>query len=176
MSELSKWRGILDDGEEIIWQGHPEPKIRFEFKSPFEPFFYMFFTGFSVFWMVMASQAPGPFWMFGLLFFGVGSFNLIGKPFWRAWERRNCFYTLTNKRAFIATKSFFGSRKLDSYPLTSEKPLQFVDGDLSSIYFDTVEHRTQNVTVSEQIGFELLKNGRDVFRKMRDMQQATRET
>ena len=175
MSISPEWRGILDDGEDIVWQGQPTPKLRFEFRSPLEPFFFIFFTGFSVFWMAMASMAPGPFWMFGLLFFGVGSYNLIGKHFWKAWERRSSFYTLTNKRAFIASKSIFGTRKLDSYPLTSGKPLHFVEGKLSSIYFDNKETRGQNGTFTEQIGFEMLVDGRGVFRKMRDVQQGQLE-
>lgn len=123
----------------------------------------------------MASKAPGPFWMFGLLFFGVGSYNLIGKHFWKAWERKSTFYTLTNKRALIATTSMFGARKLDSYPLTPDKPLQFSEGALSSIYFETKERRGKNGTYTEQIGFVMLADGRDVFQKMRNVQQAQQE-
>ncbi|WP_299192976.1 aspartate carbamoyltransferase catalytic subunit [uncultured Litoreibacter sp.] len=172
MTGNSEWAGILDQGEEVVWQGKPASAIRLEFRGPFEPVFFLFFTGFSVFWMVMASQAGGVFWMFGLLFFFVGSFQLVGQHFWKAAIRQRTHYTLTSKRAFVAKNPVFGSRSLESYPLTPETTLALEEGKYTSIYFAERTETRNDSTHIVKIGFELLEDGREVFRKMRDIQQS----
>lgn len=113
--------------------------------------------------------------MFGLLFFGIGSYQLVGQHFWKALLRRSTFYTLTNKRAFIAKTSPFGSKTLDSYPLDGDRNLKFHDGMLQSIYFAEEEKMRNDRKITRDIGFEMLTNGRDVYRKMRDVQNALGE-
>ncbi|MGC1494791.1 MAG: aspartate carbamoyltransferase catalytic subunit [Sulfitobacter sp.] len=171
MSAPDPWDGLLDPDEVVVWQGKPSPGVKIEWASPFTPFFFTFFTGFSIFWMVMASYAPGPFWMFGLLFFGVGAYNLVGIHFWKAYLRRNQYYTLTNKRAFIGAQKF-GKRSLESHPITAETRLKFEDGDLSSIWFAEKSVRNKNGTTINDIGFEMLPHGRNVFTKFREVQNA----
>lgn len=168
------WESLLDPGEVIIWQGQPAPGVRLEWDSGFQPFFFLFFTGFSLFWMVMASNAPGPFWMFGLLFFGIGVYNLIGVHFWKAMRRRNTCYTLTNKRAFIGT-NLGGKRTLGSYPIAADTPLHFEEGDLADIWFAKETHRTQKGTIATDVGFQRLAEGREVFAKFRQIQRAVDE-
>jgi hypothetical protein len=164
------WQGILDPGESILWQGQPAPRLRLEFRSPFEPLFFIFFTGFSIFWMVMASQAGGFFWMFGLLFFFVGSFALVGQHFWKRYERSRTFYTLTDRRAFIATQTF-GTRKLRSYPITPATVVELADGDPGSIFFATETSTDSDGDVTRtKIGFELVEGHRSVYARIREIQ------
>jgi hypothetical protein len=172
-TNAADWQGLLDHDEGILWQGRPSGTIRLEFRSPFEPIFFTFFTGFSIFWMHGASKAPGHFWMFGLLFFAVGCYNLIGVHFWRAFARSQSHYTLTSKRALIAT-NILGRRKLTSYPITPGTTLEFVDGKLGSVFFAKEELRGRNGTTTVPIGFELIEDARAVsalFRKMQGMQE-----
>lgn len=171
MSGAEEWQGILDPGEEIVWQGAPEPSVRFKFHSPSEPLFFLFFVGFSIFWMAMASMAGGFFWMFGLLFFFVGSYQLVGQHFYKAYLRKNIFYTLTNKRAFIASKNAVGHKSLESYPITSDTPLTLEEGTFTSIYFTTKRAATASGhNRVQKVGFELLADGRTVFERMRKVQ------
>jgi len=167
-----EWQGILDEDEVILWQGRPEHRVKFEFRSAFEPLFFTFFTGFSIFWMAMASLAGGFFWMFGLIFFVVGSYNLIGQHFWKAHLRRATFYTITDRRAFIATNPAFGKRTLDSYPITPDTNLRIQDEKgLTSIFFSRETVQTGRSAQMQEIGFELLADGRDVYSKMRQLQK-----
>lgn len=167
----AEWAGILDPGEEILWQGPPDPTFRLEYRSASDPIFALVFVGFSVFWMVQASAAGGVFWMFGLIFFAIGLHRLIGKYILKAYERRHTFYTLTNQRAFIARRSWTGKKTLDSYPLTADTTLKFEEGRFSSIYFSEQYHHTENGSFKTQTGFERIENGREVYRKMRDVQR-----
>ncbi|MEM6304622.1 MAG: aspartate carbamoyltransferase catalytic subunit [Pseudomonadota bacterium] len=171
MNDRDPWEGLLDAGEQILWQGQPERGVQLEWRSPFEPLFYLFFTGFSVFWMVMAQMAPGPFWMFGLLFFGIGIYNLAGMHFWTAWRRQGTFYTLTDKRAFIGT-DIGGRRKLESYPILPSTQIWLDEGRYANVWFAEHTKRGRNGTTTTPIGFERLKDGRAVFAKLREIQAA----
>ena len=164
------WEGILSPGEEIIWQGTPKSRVRLEWESPFIPLSYLFFTGFSIFWMVMASRHGGLFWTFGLLFFFVGAYGLIGVHFWKAFVRRHQHYTLTNQRAMIGTR-ILGRKTLKSYPIVQTTEIEFQDdGQTGDIYFASEETRRRNNTTVTKIGFEQIENPRSVLAQMRSLQ------
>ena len=167
----TEWDGLLDKDEHIIWQGAPTPRLKLEWDSPFHPFFFLFFTGFSIFWMVLASGAGGVFWMFGLMFFAVGIYNLALVHFWKRYVRQNTFYSLTNKRAFIGTDNPFKGRTLDSYPLRADRTISYIDAALPSIHFASRTNSTNNGTTTIPIGFEDLADGRDVYGLIRKVQE-----
>ena len=168
-----EWEGILDADERVIWQGAPVDRLRIGWDKPIEPFFFLFFTGFSIFWMVGASQAGGFFWMFGLLFFGIGIYNLVLIHFWKAYERRNTHYTLTNKRAFIATQGGFKGKRLNSYPISDTTPVSFSDGPLATIHFASRTAYGGRSRSTRTIGFEDITDGRDVYALIRNVQDGT---
>ncbi len=165
-----EWQGILDPGEVIQWQGRPVDLFRIEFRSPFEPLFFTFFTGFSLFWMWGASRAGGVFWMFGLLFFFIGSYGLVGQHFWKRRERARTFYTLTDRRAFIATEGLRG-RSLKSYPIAATTVIELADGQPGSVFFasETVKDSDGDATTT-RVGFELVADCRSVYARIREIQ------
>lgn len=168
-----QWKGLLDANETIVWQGHPDSALRFDLSQPMQTLMGVFFVGFSVFWMSTAAMAGGFFWMFGLLFFGVGLFNAIGVHFWKSYLRRNTHYTLTSKRAFIASKTPW-KRKLQSYPITPDTTLSLVEhGRYSTIHFAEETSRGQSGIMTTNIGFEYIPAARDVIVHMRAVQQGS---
>lgn len=119
----------------------------------------------------MASRTGGYFWTFGLLFFMVGTYNLVGMHFWKAFVRSRQHYTLTNQRAIIGT-TLFGRRKLKSYPILKTNEVVLEDtGSTADIYFATIEHRGQNGTQITRIGFEQIENSRQVLSLIRQVQE-----
>ncbi len=165
------WEGILDEGETIVWQGRPDGAFEFRLGDIFTGIFGLFFAGFALFWMVMASAAPGPFWMFGLLHFGVGVSIMIGPPVWRTWRRRHTWYTLTTRRAFIATDMPMMGRKLKSYPITEDTPLTLEGDTPGTVIFATERRRRKNGYYDADIGFERLDNAGEVYSLMRKTQR-----
>lgn len=164
------WAGILATGEQILWQGAPASRLRLEWDTVFHPVFFLVFTGFSIFWMIMAAQAGGTFWMFGLLFFFVGAYNLVGVHYWRHYQRQHTYYTLTDRRAFIA-RDLFGRKSLDSYPITDRTQISLVQGtDTGDVYFAEKVTRSRNGTTTRRIGFEQIPDARDVLGLMRQVQ------
>lgn len=166
------WDGILDPDERILWQGQPDASIVLR-RAHLATFpFGLAFSGFALFWMIMASFAGGYFWMFGLLHFGVGIAIALGPIFLTPWIRRRTWYTLTNRRAFIATNTPMGGRRLTSYPIGPDTTLDFRDDGLPSLYF---AHRVRTGKKGrrhrDDIGFERIEDGREVYRMMREMQK-----
>ena len=170
------WEAYLDPGERILWQGGPDPAIVLSKGVLGTAIFGIFFSGFALIWMFMASMADGNFWMFGLLHFCVGVGIVAGAIFWPPWRRRHSWYTLTDRRAFIATALPFMSRKLKSFPITHDTVLEFNQGPLSTIHFHREQVRTKNGQRTVKVGFERIKDGDTVFALMRKIQRAEAAT
>ncbi|WP_103763200.1 aspartate carbamoyltransferase catalytic subunit [Roseovarius confluentis] len=166
-----EWEGILDPGEQVLWQGRPDPAITFRAAHAAALVFGLFFAGFALFWMVMAAQAGGLFWMFGLIHFTVGLGIAFGGIFWEPWKRRHTWYTLTDRRAFIARDLPFRGRTLKSYPITDRTRLEFRDGTPGSIMFDHEMRRRKNGHYRVDIGFERIAKAEEVLRLMRQVQE-----
>ncbi len=171
MTVPAGWDGILDKGEVILWQGRPDTAVRFQAMPTFTALFGLAFAGFALFWMIMASQAGGFFWMFGLIHFAVGLAIGIGPPVFSAWRRRHTWYTLTDRRAFIATDLPLKGRKLKSYPIDGDTVLDYQAGDPATIHFAHEMRRTKNGSRRHDIGFERIAGGAEVYRMLRDVQR-----
>lgn len=165
------WEAYLDEDETILWQGGPVPGIVIKPANIATLVFGVAFAGFALFWMIMAAQAPGGFWSFGLIHFGVGIALAVGSFLWPAWRRRHTWYTLTDKRAFIATDLPVLGRKLKSYPINTGTVLEFDAADPATIIFHQETRRTKNGTRVIQIGFERISDGAEVYKLMRQVQR-----
>lgn len=168
------WEGILDESETILWQGRPDGKATFSATNIIMVLFGLAFAGFALFWMIMAASAGGFFWTFGLIHFSVGIGLALGPIFGSAYKRRHTWYTLTDRRAFVATNLPIRGKSLDSYPITNDTVLTLEEGPPDTLYFATRIKRTKNDTREIKLGFERIEGGREVYRMMRDIQEQDR--
>jgi len=171
MSGQAGWDGILDPGEKILWQGRPDPAFCVSVGNIAMAVFGVFFASFATFWMVMASQAPGPFWMFGLIFFFAGLGIVIGAVVGPTYRRRHTWYTLTDQRAFVATDLPLLGRKLESFPINARSPLSLQEGRPGSVHFAEKTKRGKNGPYTVQVGFERIGEARDVYALLRQIQR-----
>ncbi len=171
------WQGILDPGERIVWQGRPDQGFFVEAGNIPTALFALFFTGFAVFWMSMAARSGGPFWMFGLIHFSVGLTMFWKALFGTTSRHRRTWYTLTDRRAFIATDLAFKGRDLRSYPITPDSEISWQDGPPPTIHFAR-ERRTGDKGRSHTvpIGFERIPDGRAVIARLREIQRGEGDT
>jgi hypothetical protein len=168
------WEGILDEGETIVWQGRPDPAFHVGFGSLFIALIGLVFAGFAVFWMVMAAQAGGVFWMFGLIHFSIGAAMIVNAVYGDTIRRRGTWYTLTTRRAFIATNLPIKGKKLKSYPITGMTPLVYVAGPLATIRFaKEVRRGSKGNRYSVPIGFERIEDGETVYKAFRKVQEGS---
>ncbi|MEM6587499.1 MAG: aspartate carbamoyltransferase catalytic subunit [Pseudomonadota bacterium] len=171
MTDLSGWEGILDKDEKVLWQGRPDAKVRLRASKLVGVVFGLFFAGFALFWMIAASMAGGFFWMFGLLHFFVGLGVAAGSLYGSSWRRKHSWYTLTDRRAFIATDMPLSGRSLKSYPITQQTILDYDGNDPATIHFNHEMRRRKNGQVKVAVGFERIQNGAEVYRLMRGIQE-----
>lgn len=166
------WAHYLDPDERIIWQGRPDGGFHMKPKNFILAAFGVFFAGFAAFWMVMASSAGGGFWAFGLIHFSVGVGVVFSAIYWNTFKRRRSWYAVSNRRAFIASEMPFRGRRLRSWPIDNQVPLELDEGAFSNVWFAKETRRSKKSgTQTVRIGFERLPEGRDVYRILRDVQR-----
>lgn len=166
------WEGILDEGERILWQSRPAQGFYMSLTKLPVALFGLFFAGFALFWMAMAAQAGGMFWAFGLIHFSVGIGLAVSAIAWGTLKRRGTWYTLTNKRAFIATDLPFKGKRLDSYTITPDTRLSLQSGNPGSVIFAREERRGNKGRVySVDVGFERVDEAERAYEILRSLQR-----
>ena len=171
------WEGILDPGERIVWQGRPDQQFNIAAREIPSAIFALFFAGFAVFWMTKAAESGGPFWMFGLIHFSVGLGIFWKSLFGATQRRRKTWYTLTDRRAFIATRSARRGKELKSYPITSDTGLTYLDGPPATIHFARERRKgDKGRSYSVPIGFERIADGQKVLALLRQAQRGEGDT
>lgn len=173
------WDGILDPAEEIVWQGRPVGGIHLAAIEPMSIIMGIFFTGFAVFWMVQAAWITGHdgfpgiarfFPLFGIPFVLVGLRMLGGDALWQAFVRRHTWYTLTNRRAFIATNVPIRGRTLKSWDITPETEIEFDGRDPGTLIF-AYENRRSRGKSRKPAGFIRIPDARSVLARMHEIRK-----
>lgn len=172
-TETAGWSGILDDGETILWQGRPSSRFRLTLADLKPARQGLMMTLFSVVWLSMAMRAPGIFWLFGLPFLLMGLWQIAKPLLLPALLRQYSFYTLTDRRAFIATDAPLLGRNLRSFPITADTRLDFLEGEPGSILF--ADDRLAGLTMPgpdgiRRVGFQMIPDARKVYGLMRQIQ------
>lgn len=168
------WQGILNPGENVLWQGQPDTAPDWTGWKLSDGLFGGAFAAFAVFWMAMAlGQLPGSsffglvFPLFGLPFLALGLQRAGGERLWHAYTRRCTWYTLTDERAFIAT-AILRKRTFDAYPITHQTR---IDQDGRNLWFATDIVKTPNGTAQRRVGFTHLTDPSHIYDLMRQVQR-----
>jgi len=167
------WDGLLDEGETILWQGRPVAGLSFSNINVMETLMGLFFMGFSLFWIRTAANVtsnfgssgvegllPVVFPLFGVPFFLIGFYNAIGHILWDAFLRSRTHYTLTSKRAFIATDHPRRGKLLEDYSIDEHTDVTLKVGPPDSVLFR-----------GRKIGFIRIEDGRAVHKLIRHIQK-----
>lgn len=181
MRPEDSWETILDPGERVLWQGQPDATPDWSGLRPARVIAGLGITLFSLFWTILASQAVFTEGVVGLIFPVAGLFFVYqgvktagGHVLLDSYRRRRTWYSLTSKRAFIAT-DIWGKRRLDSYPIG---PDTLLDHDLrspGSIWFAGRHLATRRGSIRSRIGFERLADSDAVMRLMTRIQSERRQ-
>ncbi len=171
---LSGWTGHLDDDERILWQGRPDGRLRIRLSSLATSIQGAFLMAFALFFAnVTFEMTVGEgvwHWILPALalpFVLVGVYMLVGQYLWDTLRRRRTWYTLTDRRAFIA-RHLLG-RNLAEHPIDATTRLEFQErrGGLGTIWFSGNRQRGRN----RRVGFEMIGDARRVHKMMRFIQK-----
>lgn len=172
-----EWKGILRDGEEILWQGKPDGGIyvhrsrRPVFRSG------LFFAAFSmVILIITITQGAFMISLIATLFMAFGLFMALSQSYWPAYKRRHTFYTLTNQRAILGIALPRLKRSLKTFEIEPDARYEFIPGPPGSIIFD-YEDEGFEINDRPQLfaaGFMRFQDADKVWAMIRNLQEGNR--
>lgn len=102
---LEQLQPALDPGERILWAGRSDPGVMLAAADGYLIPLSLFYSGFSVLWIIGVSSGGGEgsaaFSLFGLPFLLVGLFYLFGRFLVKRRLKRITAYAITNRRALV---------------------------------------------------------------------------
>lgn len=166
------WEGLLDAGEQVLWQGQPRPGLAIRPASTERLVMGLALVGFALVWFRVTSHdvggLPGVGWLVPLAalpFLGIGLYNLGGDALWRTVNAGRTWYTLTDRRALIAT-DIFGRRELRSWPIDPATIIDYAGEEPGTIRF-----AGSRAGASGGAAFERIAGAAEVHALMRRVQR-----
>lgn len=168
------WAGLLDPGEDVIWQGQPDAQIDWSGLSPLKMGVGLIFcmvglnlvrdaSSFGIEGMGDGLFAVIPVLM-GLSFAGIGARAAFGEPLLDAMRRSNSWYTLTDRRVIVASK-LFGRKQLQDMRLSPETDLVLEEGSPGSV----------RIPSNPDLSFRRIEEARMVYGLMRKVQETAHD-
>lgn len=173
----SGWEGILEAGERILWQGRPDTRLVFppERKGGFWAGIGLAVIGLLQLSVLRQVELEINLWPFALIPVALGTLIVAVQPFWIRMRRRRTWYTLTDRRAFIATDMPLRGKRLQSWPVQSDAPLILTEGDPASVWFAEERVKRDNGRIHViPIGFERIADAAEVAEQIRALRKAGR--
>ena len=166
-ADLPGWKGILEPGEQILWQGRPERPLRFQIVDGANAVQGLLMVGFGIFWIWMLPGFDLLFIAAGLFIIGLGLRQIIGPVLSQAVLLRHSFYTLTDRRALVATDLPVQGRRLATYPISFETPATYLPSEPPSILFGPPVHGRK-----KRPGFMYIPDADQVIEMMRKIERS----
>ncbi len=171
MTRPDAWHDLLEPGEDILWQGRPDPRPDWSALNPQRAATGAALSLAALAWIVVAQGDSGPLLpALGLPVLAIGLYQIAGHVLWDSFRRARSWYTLTNRRAFIATDLPLRGRQLRAYPITRDTILTFDNAPLASIGFAFEPVPMKRGTRMRMLGFERIADGQTVFALIRGVQ------
>lgn len=165
---LPSWESILEDGEELLWQGRSNPRHPPSFRRTAAV------TG-GVFCLMVAigtalrEDAIGAFEIgVGFFFLVLGVLLLLPSRIWR--RQTPHFYSLSNRRAFRGEMGPSGKYRLVSWPITPETSFRRIDGYPPSIRFYEGRHASGRRPRYHEV-FEAIPDAAEVYKLLLRIQK-----
>ncbi|MFV0410765.1 MAG: hypothetical protein ACK5LJ_14050 [Paracoccus sp. (in: a-proteobacteria)] len=164
------WTGLLEEGEDVRWQGWSRPKLR-----PSKDWMVScLFGGIPVlvgagFCLAGAGFDSWLAWIIGGLLVSLGLWLILWLTIWEHVEQRRVFYSLSNRRAFIGLSPLLGKRRLVSWPITPASGFRLIKGDPPSIRF--YEGRLKSGRLPRHhAAFESIEDADEVYKLLQSLQ------
>jgi hypothetical protein len=118
----------LGVGERLLWSGKPRQGLMLRSSDLFAIPFSLLWCAFVIFWqsMVVATQAPVLFQLWGVPFIVIGLYIVVGRFFVDAAGRGRTDYAVTSQRIIII--SGLWSRQTASIALSSLSEIALIEG------------------------------------------------
>jgi len=185
----------LDPGEKLVWSGQPKQGVRLQAADFFMIPFSLMWGGFAFFWEAgvlgliplggkngSASHAPIFMAIWGIPFCLIGVYIIIGRFFGDAYARRKTWYGITDRRVVVLKSSFSTNVTSIDYANLTNLNLNERKDNSGDILFGLPGPMSafagsgwpQSRRGALTPGFYLLPDARQVYNRIREMQQKSR--
>jgi hypothetical protein len=170
------WAPYLADGEVLLWEGRPSPRIRFELtvKNLLLTVFGTIFASFAlaIFYTHLVEGDWGGV-LFAVPFVLMALFLLVGRHWWDSYRRAKTRYALTDRRALIARA--LGRRVVESHVITHDARIDLIPGVEATVLFAAEVRQDQRGRAFQvRHGFEMIPDGERVARLLYRIQAAAK--
>lgn len=171
MTELPEnWDEILEPGEKLLWQGRPDGSAVWQRRHILPVLLGFGVACLGLIWIFLVSDGNIYTAAMGLILIVLGAFLGLAPPIMSSMVRKASWYSLSNKRAFIAMHRKSVGRKLAAYRIDPEFELLFDYKDPATIIFAIETRQPGNAAYTVKIGFEQIRDGEKVYQMLRDIQ------
>jgi hypothetical protein len=174
-------RDELSKDEKILWSGQPKQGMMLQPSDAFLIPFSLMWGGFAIFWesMVIISDAPCFFTLWGIPFVLVGLYMIIGRFFVDAMQREKTYYALTNERVIILSGLFGRNVRTLNLKTLSDININVKNNGSGTITFGPNHPMALWYSNSSWPGtrrhtaptFEMIENVRQVYDTLREAQR-----
>ena len=134
-TDLPGWEAILNEGEELLWQGEARPKLNLGKRWWVGPAWAAVMVACGIGLSIVAYRWVWPLWIFAVPLLAWGLIGLVPEGLRHYLGLRGSIYSLSNLRAFRGEVTLFRKRRLVSWPITADTSFRLVRGDPPSVRF-----------------------------------------
>ncbi len=167
------WEDIFEPGEVLLWQGRPDPKIVWQKRHILPAILGLGVAGLGILWIFFTPLSSGYTAILGVFLLILAAFLAIAPPVMAAMVRKATWYSLSNKRGFIAMHREQVGRKLSAYVIDPDFEIKFDGQDPATIMFAIDIRQPGNASYIAKISFDRIAEGQKVYDLMRGIQEGT---
>lgn len=176
----TEFSSSLESGERLLWTGIPKQGILFRKSDLIVIPFSIFWCGFAFFWMYMAAQGGGFFFLFGIPFVFIGLIMVFGRFIIDAMMRKNTIYGLTEERLIIKSGVFsISTRSVALNAITESELIEHANG-LGTVLIGPKPYGRGQMpagmewwpgAATQQVRIEQVKQARKLYQQIRNLQR-----
>lgn len=126
------WDAILQNDEELLWQGWSRPTLRRKKGWLINLGIGAFLAVFATILLSAAQWGPR---LAGLLIVALAVVIAVPGAVWDHLRQKRVFYSLSNRRAFRASTSLLGKRRMMSWSITAQTSFRLIRDNPPSVRF-----------------------------------------
>lgn len=165
------WEDIFEPGEVLLWQGRPDTAIVWQKRHILPVILGLGVACIGIIWISLTPLGNGYTIIMGLGLLLLAAFLSIAPPVMASMVRKATWYSLSNKRAFIAMNREQIGPKLSAYVIEPDFDIKFDGNDPATIMFAIEIRQPGNASYLSKISFDRIKDGQHVYDLMRDIQE-----
>lgn len=157
------WEEIFEPDEVLLWQGRPDPSFAWQKRHILPVILGIGVACLGVIWIFFTTLGNGYTVIMGVVLLLLAAFLAIAPPVMAMMVRKATWYSLSNKRGFVAMHRPNLGRRLNAYAIDPDFPIKFDGKALGTIFFALAPRPSGNTSDLMRINFDRINDGQKVY-------------